>query len=35
VLPDKEETVLHGMIDKLTEVGRYFGMEINVKKLRQ
>ena len=25
----KEETVLQGMIDKLIEIGRYYGMEIN------
>jgi len=29
VLPAKEETVLHGMIDKQTEIGRWFGIEIN------
>ena len=28
----KEETVLQGMIDKLIETGRYYGMEINVEK---
>ena len=33
VLPANEETVLHGMIGKQTEIGRYFGMEINVEKL--
>ena len=27
------EIVLQGMIDRLSEVGRYCGMEINVKKL--
>ena len=32
VLMAKEETVLQGMIDKLTETGRYYGMEINVGK---
>jgi len=26
----KEETVLQGMIDKLTEIGRCYGMEMNV-----
>jgi len=26
----KEETVLQGMIDKLIETGRYYGMEVNV-----
>jgi len=29
-----EETVLRGMIDKETEIGRCFGIEINVQKLR-
>ena len=28
----KEETVLQSMIDKLTETGRYYGMEMNVEK---
>ena len=32
VLMAKEETVLQGMIDKLTEIGRCYGMEINVEK---
>ena len=32
VLMAKEETVLQGMIDKLTETRRYYGMEMNVKK---
>jgi hypothetical protein len=27
-----EETVLQGMIDTLIEVGKYFGMEMNVGK---
>jgi hypothetical protein len=31
----REETVLQIMIDKLIEVGRGYGMEINVEKLRQ
>jgi hypothetical protein len=31
----KEETVLQSMIDKLIEVGRGYGMEINVEELRQ
>jgi hypothetical protein len=31
----KEETILQRMIDNLIEVGRGYGMEINVKKLRQ
>jgi hypothetical protein len=30
LLPGKEETVLQGMIDKLAEIGRCYGMEINV-----
>jgi len=32
VLMAKEETVLQGMIDKLTEIGRCYGMEMNVGK---
>ena len=32
VLVAKEETVLQGMIDKLIETGRYYGMEMNVEK---
>ena len=32
LLMAKEETVLQGMIDKLIETGRYYGMEMNVKK---
>ena len=28
----KEETVLQGMIDKLIETGRHYGMEINVER---
>ena len=34
VLIAKEETVLQGMIDKLTEIGRYYGMEMNVEKTK-
>ena len=34
VLMAKEETVLQGMIDKLTEIGRCYGMEINVEKTK-
>jgi hypothetical protein len=34
VLMTKEETVLLGMIDRLNEIGRYYGMEIIWKKLR-
>ena len=30
VLMAKEETVLQGMIDKLIETGRYYGMEMNM-----
>ena len=30
----KEETVLQGMIDKLTEIVRYYGMEMNVEKTK-
>ena len=32
VLMAKEETVLQGMINKLIETCRYYGMEINVEK---
>ena len=32
VLMAKEETVLQGMIDKLPEIGRCYGMEMNVEK---
>jgi hypothetical protein len=35
VLLAKEETILQNMIDKLIEVGRGYGMEINAEKLRQ
>ena len=34
VLMAKEETVLQGMIDKLTEIGRYYGMKMNVEKTK-
>ena len=34
VLMAKEETVLQGMIDKLIETGRYYGVEINVGKTK-
>ena len=30
----KEETVLHGMIDKLIELGSCYGMEMNVEKTK-
>ena len=32
VLMAKEETVLQGVIDKLIEIGRSYGMEMNVEK---
>ena len=32
VLMAKEETVLQGMIDKLIETGRHYGVEMNVEK---
>jgi hypothetical protein len=35
VLLAKEEKVLQDMIDKLIEIGRCYGMEINVKKQKQ
>jgi hypothetical protein len=31
----KGETALLGMFERLTEIGRYYGMEIYVKKLRR
>ena len=34
VLMAKEETVLQVMIDKLTEIGRCYGMEMNVEKTK-
>ena len=34
VLMTKEETVLPGMIDRLTDIGRFYGTEMNVEKLR-
>ena len=34
VLMAKEETVLQGMIDKLIEIGRCYGMEMNVGKAK-
>ena len=34
VLMAKEETVIQGMIDKLTEIGRCYGMEMNVGKTK-
>ena len=34
VLMAKEGTVLHGMMDKLIEIGRWYGMEMNVGKTK-
>jgi hypothetical protein len=34
LLLPKEETVAQGMIDRLIEIGRYHGMEMNVKKTK-
>jgi hypothetical protein len=34
VLLAKEETVLQDMIDKLIEIGRYYGIEINAEKTK-
>ena len=34
VLIAKEDTLLQGMIDKLIETGRYYGMEMNVEKTK-
>jgi hypothetical protein len=34
VLLAKEETILQSMTDKLTEVGRGYGMDINVEKTK-
>ena len=34
VLMAKEETVLQGMLDKVTEIGRCYGMEMNVEKTK-
>ena len=31
----KEETVLHGTIDRLIEIGRCSGMEMNVEKTKE
>jgi len=31
----KEEAVIHGMIKRLIEVGRCYGIEVNVEKLRK
>ena len=35
VLLAREETVLEDKIDRLTEIGRCYGMEINVEKARR
>jgi hypothetical protein len=34
VLPAREETVLQGVVDRLIDIGRRYGMEMNVVKLR-
>ena len=34
MLMAQEETVLQGMIDKLIETGRYYGVEMNVEKTK-
>jgi hypothetical protein len=34
VLLAREETVLQGMVDRLIEIGRHYGMEMNVENLR-
>jgi hypothetical protein len=34
VLMAKEETLLQGMSDRLIEIGRCYGMEINVEKTK-
>jgi hypothetical protein len=34
VLMAKEETVLQGMIDRLNEIGRCYGMTMNVEKTK-
>jgi hypothetical protein len=34
VLLAEEDTVLQGMIDRLTEIGRRYGVEMNVENLR-
>jgi len=35
VLLVKEELVLQGIINTITEIGRYYGIEMNMEKLRQ
>jgi hypothetical protein len=34
VLLAKEEAVLQAITERLTEIGRFYGMEMNVKKVR-
>ena len=34
VLMAKEQTVLQGMIDKLIDIGRCYGMKLNVEKTK-
>jgi hypothetical protein len=34
VLLAREEKVLHGMFDRLIEIGRFYGMEMNVEKTK-
>jgi hypothetical protein len=34
VLLAKEEAVLEGMIDRIIEIGRFYGMEMNVEKTK-
>lgn len=34
VLLAKEVTVLQGLIERLTEIGRYYGMEVNMEKTK-
>jgi hypothetical protein len=34
VILAREETVLQGMVDRLIEIGRCYGIEMNVEKLR-
>jgi hypothetical protein len=35
VLLDKEERILQGMTDRPTEIGRCYGMEMNVEKIKE
>ena len=34
VLLAKEVAVLQGMVERLTEIGRYYGMDVNVEKTK-